>query len=138
MLFMEHLLTIVTSVTTLAGLITANLYIRKARRAEVRAKEAENKALDLQNESRQILNAEQMIELVKKANQEALDSQREIFRQKQEHDHTIQQTYITENRELKRIVKRLERAIKSVKSCDYASKCPVTKLLDEQQSVKQN
>lgn len=113
---MEYLLILTTSVATLTGLISANLYIRKIRQAEVRAKETANKASALKNESREMFNAWQMIELVRKANQEVLETQRAVFRQKQEHVHTLLLAYTAEIRRLKSVVKQLEDTIGSMKS----------------------
>lgn len=96
----DYLGTIVGSVGTMTGVVTSVFYFRRAKKAEVQSKE--------------IATADQMIELVKKANAEALEINRR------------------ENEKLRRSIARLERAVRSINNCPYRIECPVT---DELQNL---
>ena len=113
---MEHHPILTTCITALIRLISAHFCIRKIRQAEIRAKEAVNKASVPKNKSQEIFNTLQMIELVKKAGQEVVQFEREVFLQKQKYTHTLLQTHSAEIRRLQCVVKQLEDTIGSMKS----------------------
>lgn len=98
---------VITALTTLISISLSVLYAKKAKRAEVRAKEIEN-------ERSSIGNADQMIELVKKANAEAAKVQQGIIEQLK-----------TENAKFKENVERFEKALLSISRCPYRDSCPV-------------
>lgn len=98
---------IITALTTLIGLVASVLYARRAKKAEVRAKEIEN-ARD------NIGNADLMIELVKKANAEAGKVQQNMI-----------DALKFENEKFKGNVDRLERAFRAINRCPYRDDCPV-------------
>ena len=98
---------VITALTTLMGISVSVLYARKGKRAEVRAKEIEN-------ERGSIGNADEMIELVKKANAEAAKVQQRIIEQLK-----------TENAKFKENVERFEKALLSISRCPYRDSCPV-------------
>lgn len=100
------ILQIVTALTAIVGIVTSAFYARRAKKAEVRAKEIEN-------ERDRITNADQMIELVKKANAEALAIVQ-----------SINENLKKENEKFQKIVLRLERAIAAIGRCAYRDTCP--------------
>lgn len=117
---------IVLLITTIAGLFTSLFYSRKAKRAEVRAQEIDN--------------ADKMVELVKKANEEAAAIQkRMIVALQAEYERIVgvcdEQKKLNkelkhENEKFRKTAEKLERALKSIVRCPYSDKCPV---LDELQ-----
>lgn len=95
----DHIATLAGIIGTLTATVTSVVYFRRAKRAEVQSKE--------------ITTADQMIELVKKANAEALELNRK------------------ENEKLRRSVSKLEKAIRSINICAHRSDCPVATELQE-------
>ncbi|MCD7963028.1 MAG: hypothetical protein LUF90_05650 [Rikenellaceae bacterium] len=83
------------------GIFTSVFYFRRAKKAEVHSKE--------------IATEDQMIELVKKANREALEINRK------------------ENEKLRRSISRLEQAVRAINSCNYRNECPVIHELRRQE-----
>lgn len=118
---------IITALTTLLGLATSVLYARRAKKAEVKAKEAEARAKEIENRKNDIGNAELMIELVQKANAEALKIQQSII-----------DTLKRENEKFKKSVERLERAFNSIRRCAYRDKCPVYAELPDSERDEQH
>lgn len=97
----------ITALGTLIGIFTSVLFARRAKKAEVRAREIENARGNINN-------ADLMIELVKKANAEAVEIQQHIINELKK-----------ENDNIKKIVSRLEKALKSINRCTYRTDCPV-------------
>lgn len=97
----------VTALGTLVGIFTTALFARRAKRAEVKAKE-------LANARDNIGNAELMIDLVKKANAEAATIHQNIIKELKR-----------ENEKFKKTVNRLEKALQVVNRCPYSADCPV-------------
>jgi Flp pilus assembly protein TadB len=98
---------VISALTALVSVLASVLYARRAKKAEIRAKEIENRKNDIGN-------AELMIELVKKANAEASEVQ-----------HNLIETLKKENGKFKKSVERLERAFRSIHRCPYRDNCPV-------------
>jgi hypothetical protein len=105
---------IVSGIVALTGAALSILYARRAKKAEVRAKEIENDA-------GYIGNADKMIELVKKATGEAAEIQERLI-----------ETLKQENEKFSKTAERLERAIKSISRCPYRADCPVLDELQKQ------
>ena len=114
---MELLSAIVTAISILAGVIVSMFYARRAKKAEVYAKELENAA-------GYISNADKMIDLVKKANAEVVLSNEKLI-------NTLQE----ENEKTRKSIGKLERAIKQIDRCSYRNQCPV---YDELQKLEGN
>lgn len=108
------LVSFITALTTLLGLLTSVRYARRAKKAEVKAQEAEARAKEIENRKNDIGNAELMIELVQKANAEAAQIRQSII-----------DTLKFENEKFKKYVERLEKALNSIRRCAYRDKCPV-------------
>ena len=99
---------IITSVVIpLVSVLGTVLYIRRSKKAEVKAKEIENEKSDIDN-------ADAMIELVKKANAEAGKVQQDLINDLKK-----------ENEKFKNTVCRLERAFDAIRLCDHRDGCPV-------------
>ncbi|MEG1937109.1 MAG: hypothetical protein RRZ64_07970 [Rikenellaceae bacterium] len=94
---MEMLTIIVGALGTLVGTVTSVFYFKRAKRAEV--------------VSAEINTADQMIDLVKKANAEAF----ELIK--------------IENSKLRKSVSRLEKVLDRVSTCKHFAECPVPKEL---------
>jgi succinate dehydrogenase/fumarate reductase flavoprotein subunit len=112
----QNLGQVVASVVALAGLVTSGFYAKKARRAELRAKEIEN-------QEGYINNADLMVELVKKANAEAAEIQTKLIKELK-----------TENEKFKKTASKLEQALKKITVCMYRDQCPVYDELQKQGS----
>lgn len=80
-------------VGAIIGFIRANLYAKRAKIAEI--------------SSQEITTADQMINLVKKANAEVLEINRK------------------ENKKLRKSISKLEKAVRAISNCPHRSKCPV-------------
>lgn len=80
-------------VGTIIGFVRANLYAKRAKMAEV--------------SSQEITTADQMIDLVKKANAEVLEINRK------------------ENEKLRKSISKLEKAVRAISNCPHRSDCPV-------------
>ena len=96
--------TLISAFAILATTITGLLYARRSRRAEARRLEAEA-------QSREISVADQMIDLVRKASEEAYELNRR------------------DSEKLRKAIIRLERAIREISTCDHRDSCPVTQRL---------
>lgn len=114
---------IVAAVTTGYG-----LYQRKrAIRAEVGSKE--------------IKTADEMIELVKKAHEEAVQLARdaaETNKKAAEEYKVIAEESKKDNERLRKQMSRIEKALKAVGLCDYRHQCPVTDRLQGDESADQS
>lgn len=91
---MENLGELISYGTALVGLISSGYLLRKNKKLEVHSKE--------------IATADQMIDLVKKANAEALTLNKK------------------ENDKLRKSISNLERALRSITTCAHRADCPVT------------
>lgn len=89
----EQLTMIVGIIGTLTGTVTSVIYFKRAKRAEVVSKEIDT--------------ADQMIDLVKKANNEVFELNKK------------------ENEKLRKSMARLEKALRTVGTCKYYDECPV-------------
>jgi len=98
---------IISAISVLAGLIVSTFYARRAKKAEVYAKEIENAA-------GYIADADKMIELVKKANAEVAQSNEKLI-----------DTLREENEKTRKSIEKLERAIKRIDLCPHRNQCPV-------------
>lgn len=115
----ENIGVIISNGVALAGLIASVFYFKRARKAEITAKELEVK-------SKEIGTADEMIDLVKKAHAEALQINQDIA-----------ETNKKESEKLRKSIGRLERAVNAVGNCPYRSECPVTdKLRDEKDTAQ--
>ena len=110
---------VISALTALVSVLASVLYARRAKKAEIRAKEIENRKNDIGN-------AELMIELVKKANAEASEVQ-----------HNLIETLKKENGKFKKSVERLERAFRSIHRCPYRDNCPVYEELQGEEGNEQ-
>lgn len=113
------ILTIVTASTTVISTVYAGLYVKRAKRAEVTVKESEVRVKELESLSSHITAADQMVELVKKANAEATEIR------------------IKDNEKLRKSITRLEKAIRSVSTCVHRSECPVSVQLQDSKDIDQ-
>lgn len=117
---------IVLLATTIAGLFTSLFYSRKAKRAEVHKQEIEN--------------ADAMVNLIKKANEEAAALQKKMMGElRAEYERIInvcaEQKNLNkelkhENEKFRKTAEKLERALNGIPRCPYRDNCPV---LDELQ-----
>lgn len=98
---------IVSAISILSGVAVSMLYARKAKKAEVRAREIENA-------SGYIENADKMIKLVMEANNKAAEVQDKLLNELKK-----------ENEKFKNTTEVLQRAIKSITLCLYRDQCPV-------------
>lgn len=107
---------IITSLAALSSLVISLLYARRSRKAEVRQKEIENEKSFIQN-------ADDMVELVRKATREVSEVNSKLIedlRNKME--------------KLDEKVEKLERAIGRIDVCPYRHQCPVMDELQKQES----
>ena len=98
---------IISALSVLMGVIISTFYARRAKKAEVRAREIENAA-------GYITNADMMIELVKKANAEVAQTNEKLIN-----------TLREENEKTRKSIEKLERAIKRIDLCPHRNLCPV-------------
>jgi len=98
---------VVSAISVLAGIIVSTFYARRAKKAEVYAKEIENTSLLIKS-------ADEMVDLVKKANAEVVENQKKLINELKDE---IEKT--------RKSVDRLEHAIKRIDLCTYRNQCPV-------------
>lgn len=101
----EHIGAIIGYAGTIMGLVTSVFYFKRAKKAEVQSKE--------------IATADQMIDLVKKANAEVVEINRK------------------ENEKLRKSIGRLEKAVRAISTCPYRNECPVTDRLQGTEESEQ-
>jgi hypothetical protein len=106
---------IITSLVALSGLVVSLVYARRMKKAEVRQKEIENDKSFIQN-------ADDMVELVRKATREVSE---------------VNGKFIEDLRkkidELYGKVEKLESAVAHIDVCPYRHQCPVMDELQKQQ-----
>lgn len=125
---------IITALTSCAGIFTSVLYARRAKKAKVKAGEAEARAKEIENTRNDIANAELMIELVKKANDEALKIQRNIVETLKQENEKFKKYVV----QMEKYVGRLEKAFRSIHKCPHRDHCPVyTELQNDERNGKQ-
>lgn len=119
---LENIGVIISNGVALVSLLTSVFYFKRARKAEIAAKELEVK-------SQEIGTADEMIELVKKANAEALriaQETAEINRKASEENKSIAEERKKDNEKLRKTISRLTSAVRAIGACTYRDQCPVT------------
>lgn len=125
---------ILTALTSCVGIFTSVLYARRAKKAKVKADEAEARAKEIENTRNDIANAELMIELVKKANDEAAKIQQHIVETLKQENEKFKK-YVAQ---MEKYVGRLEKAFRSIHKCPHRSNCPVyAELQNDERNGKQ-
>lgn len=132
-MILENIGTIISLGTALVALLGSVFYFRRARKAEVVAKE-------LGVKSQEISTADEMIELVKKAHEEAVLLARDTAennRKTAEENRAIAEERKTDNEKLRKTISKLERAIRGISVCAYRDQCPVTDRMQSDEGSEQ-